>query len=228
MIRSVVQMASNFFGDYSRLRSIARKRAERLTSAGLADLITFPTVKELKEKGITPAQAVKSVQAYLSAPTKTREYRRIDAADRPVFIPTSTGAIVTSKDKEKQERVKAQNRERSRRYRERVRNLTKQQKSYIKAARTLGLHITPSNAAAFAEYMDFRFAQGGDSVFYKIARYVEDYMSVIAKKGYSPSEILNDFNLFLSDRSVLMGNAAEMQGYPAEDIDSLFEEFLED
>ena len=221
-------MASNFFGDYSRLRSIARKRAERLSSAGLADLITFPTVKELKQKNITPAQAIKAVESYLSAPTKTREYRKINEAERPVFIPTTTGAVVTSKEKEKQEKRKAQNRESARRYRERVKNLTKHEKSYIKAARTLGLHITPSNAAAFAEYMDFRFAQGGDSVFYKVARYVEDYMSVIAKKGYSPSEILNDFNLFLSERASLMENAAGMNGITPDDIDSLFEEFLED
>ena len=152
----------------------------------------------------------------------------MDEATKPEFIPTSTGVVVTTKDKAKAERRKAQNRESSRRYRERVRSLTKQEKSYIKAARTLGLHITPANAKAFAEYMDFRFAQGGDSVHYKVARYVEDYMSVMAKRGYSPSEILNDFNQFLSDRAALESSAASMSGVPAADIDSLFEEFLEE
>lgn len=221
-------MASNFFGDYSRLRSIARKRAERLTEAGLADLVTFPTVKELKAMGVSPTQAVKSVESYLAAPTKTREYRQIDSADRPVFIPTSLGAVVTSKQQEKQERQKVKHRERNKRYRERVRSLSKHEKSLIKAARTLGVHITPANAKAFAEYMDFRFAQGGDSVHYKVARYVEDYMSVIAKKGYKPSEILNDFNLFLSDRAALETSAAGMNGVPAADIDALFDEFLDE
>lgn len=220
-------MASKY-SEYSRLRSIARKRAERLNNNGLADLVTFPTVKELKAKGISPAQAVKGVESFLAAPTKTREYRRMDEATKPEFIPTSTGVVVTTKDKAKAERRKAQNRESSRRYRERVRSLTKQEKSYIKAARTLGLHITPANAKAFAEYMDFRFAQGGDSVHYKVARYVEDYMSVMAKRGYSPSEILNDFNQFLSDRAALESSAASMSGVPAADIDSLFDEFLEE
>ena len=219
-------MASKY-SEYSRLRSIARKRAERLSEVGLSSLMTFPTVKELKAQGINAAQAVKSIESYLAAPTKTREYRKIDEAQRPVFIPTSSGVLVTSKEKEKQERRKEQNRQSSRRYRERVRSLSKQEKSYIKAARTLGLHITPANAKAFAEYMDFRFAQGGDSVHYRVARYVEDYMSVIAKKGYSPNEILNDFNQFLSDRAALMQNAENMKGLTPGMIDELFEDFIE-
>ena len=218
-------MASNF-SEYSRLRSIARKRAERLSEVGLSSLITFPTVKELKAQGVNAAQAVRAIESYLSAPTKTREYRRIDEAQRPVFVPTSTGVIVTSKDREKLERRREQNRQSSRRYRERVRSLSKQEKSYIKAARTLGLHITPANAKAFAEYMDFRFAQGGDSVHYKVARYVEDYMSVMEKKGYSPNEILNDFNQFLSDRANLMQNAENMKGLTPGMIDDLFDDFI--
>ena len=216
------------YSEYSRLRSIARKRAERLTSAGLADLITFPSVKELKARGVSATSAIKSVESYLSAPTKTREYKRIDEASRPVFIPTETGAVVTSREKEKAERRKAQNRESSRRYRERVRGLTKQEKSYIKAARTLGLHITPSMAKSFAEYMDFRFAQGGDTVHYKVARYVEDFMSAIAKRGYKPSEILSDFSRFLSDRATLQAHADSMSGVSASDIDALFDEYLEE
>ena len=219
-------MASKY-SEYSRLRSIARKRAERLSEVGLSSLMTFPTVKELKAQGINAAQAVKSIESYLAAPTKTREYRKIDEAQRPVFIPTASGVLVTSKEKEKQERRKEQNRQSSRRYRERVRSLSKQEKSYIKAARTLGLHIIPANAKAFAEYMDFRFAQGGDSVHYRVARYVEDYMSVIAKKGYSPNEILNDFNQFLSDRAALIQNAENMKGLTPGMIDELFEDFIE-
>ena len=218
-------MASNF-SEYSKLRSIARKRAVRLSEVGLSSLITFPTVKELKAQGVNAAQAVRAIESYLSAPTKTREYRRIDEAQRPVFVPTSTGVIVTSKDREKQERRREQNRQSSRRYRERVRSLSKQEKSYIKAARTLGLHITPANAKAFVEYMDFRFAQGSDSVHYKVARYVEDYMSVMEKKGYSPNEILNDFNQFLSDRANLMQNAENMKGLTPGMIDDLFDDFI--
>ena len=219
-------MASNY-SEYSRLRSIARKRSERLGEYGLTSAVKFPTVKELKAQGINPKTALKSVESFLAAPTTVREYRKTKPVERPVFIQTSTGAVVTTKDKEKEERRKAQSRESSRRYRERIRNLTKHEKSYIKAAKTLGLHITPANAKAFSEYMDFRFSQGSDSVHYRIARYVEDYMSIIAKKGYSPAEILDDFNLFLSDRSELMAHADGMNGISPEYLDELFDDFIE-
>ena len=153
-------MASNY-SEYSRLRSIARKRAQRLAEKCLSSDLYFPTVKELKSRGISGKAATKSVQSFLKAPSTVREAKK--AAERPVFIPTSSGAVVTTESKEKEARRKAQSRERSRRYRERVRSLSKQEKSYMKAARTLGLRITPANAKAFSEYMDFRFAQGSDS-----------------------------------------------------------------
>ena len=216
-------MASKY-SEYSRLRSIARKRAERLAEKGLSAEIHFPTVKELKAQGVSGKAAIKAVESFLSAPSTVRQARK--APERPVFIPTTTGAVVTTREKARAEKAKAQSRERSRRYRERVRSLSKQEKSYIKAAKTLGLRITPSQAKAFAEYMDFRFAQGSDSVHYRVARYVEDYMSIIAKKGYSPDEILNDFNVFLRDRESLMDRAETMEGISPDEMDALFDEFI--
>ena len=217
-------MASNY-SEYSRLRSIARKRAERLAESGFSAQIHFPTVSELKSQGVSGKAATKAVESFLNAPSTVRAARK--APERPVFIPTHSGVVVTTQSKAKAERARIAGRERSRRYRERVRSLSKQEKSYIKAARTLGLRITPSQAKAFAEYMDFRFAQGSDSVHYRIARYVEDYMSIIAKKGYSPDEILNDFNTFLRDRTALIDRADSMEGITPEQLDSLFDEFVD-
>lgn len=216
------------FSEYSALRSIARKRAERLSGAGLANLVTFPTVKELKVQGVSVENALRNIQRFLESPTKTREYRKLDEQQRPVIQQVGQQVVVSAKEQAKAEKRRAQNRESARRYRERVRNLTKQQRSYMKAAKTLGLHITPANAKAFAEYMDYRFAQGSDSVHYRIARFVEDYISIIARKGYKPGEILNDFNLFLSDRSALMESAGNMNGITPEQMDQLFEEFAEE
>ena len=216
-------MASNYT-DYSRLRSIARKRAERLTESGFTTGINFPTVSELKKSGISGKSAARAVESFLKAPTTVRQARK--AVDKPVFIQTPTGAVVTTKAQERVERSRAASRERSRRYRERVRNISKHEKSYIKAAKTLGLRITPANAKAFAEYMDFRFAQGSDSVHYRVARYVEDYMAIIAKKGYSPSEILGDFNLFLSDRMAAMDRAGNMNGITPDQLDTLMDDWI--
>ena len=115
-------MASKY-SEYSRLRSTARKRAERLSEAGLSRLVTFPTVKELKAAGIKPGEAIKQVESFLQAPTKTSEYRRLDEQQRPVFIQEGRQLVITQKEKEKSERRKAQNRESARRYRQKGKNL---------------------------------------------------------------------------------------------------------
>lgn len=216
-------MASKY-SEYSRLRDIAKKRAERLSESGFSNQIHFPTVKELKARGISGKAATKAIESFLSAPTTVRQAKK--APERPVFISTPTGAVVTTQARERAERKKAQSRERSRKYRERVRNLSKQQKSYMKAARTLGLRITPAQAQAFSEYMDFRFAQGSDSVHYRIARYVEDYMAIMAKSGYTPAEILTDFNAFLNDRSGLMERAGNMNGLTPDEFDESWDDFI--
>lgn len=216
------------YSEYSKLRSIARKRAERLAAAGLTESVSFPSVKQIKEQGLNLKSVMSGVQQYLSAPTTKRQYEKLEPVNRPVVVPTREGAVLTTKAHEKQERQKQLRRERNRRYRERVRSLTKQEKAYMKAAKTLGLHITPANAKAFGEYMDFRFAQGSDSVHYRIARYVEDYMAIIAKKGYSPDEILSDFNLFLSDRLALQVDAGNMTGITPEELDDLFDGYIDE
>lgn len=216
------------YSEYSRLRSIARKRGERMAEAGYTKGIQFPTVKELKAGKVSYSAAMKNVEAFLNAATTVREYKKVPEAKRPVLFQSGPSVIVTTQDQEKKERRKAQNRQSAARYRERVRSLSKQERSYMKAAKTLGLHITPSQAKAFGEYMDYRFAQGSDSVHYRIARYVEDYVSIIAKRGYKNSEIINDFNSFLLNRQTLSDRAYEMAGYTPEEIDDLFEGYIDE
>lgn len=216
-------MASEY-SSYSKLRSVARKRAERLTESGFTTGFSFPTVKELKQQGISAKAATRAVESFLNAPSTVRQARR--ETERPVFIPTSTGAVVTTQAQAKAERARAASRERSRRYRDRVRNLSKQDRLYIKAAKKLGLHITPSQAKAFSEYMDFRFAQGSDSVHYKIARYVEDFAAAMEKLEYTPDEILEDFQSYLLSRAIAIDNAKNMKGYKKAEIDRLMSTFI--
>ena len=230
-------MASKY-SEYSRLRSIARKRAERLAEAGLTKLITFPTVKELKASGIKPEQAVRQVESYLKAPTQTRQYRRMDEQQRPVFIQEGTQVVVSEKAREKAERRKAQNRESARRYRERVRQLNasllKGEKAMIKAARTLGLHIPPSMARAYLEYIEYRFSYGSSKMKYRIATYVEEFQDLIVKRGkYKMQDAMKDFAGFMKDRAELekrkrkpgkkFGNK---YGYTGEEVDDLFHDFI--
>ena len=67
-------------------------------------------------------------------------------------------------------------------------------------------------AKIFGEYLDVRFAQGNDSVFYRISNYVEDFQSVMDKKGYDAKQTMNDFNKYMADRDILLSNKDSMVG----------------
>lgn len=229
-------MARNEYSEYSRLRSTARKRAERLSEARLSKLVTFPTVKELKAAGIKAGAAIKQVESFLQAPTKTREYRRMDEQQRPVFIQEGHQLVITQKDREKAERRKAQNRESARRYREKVKSLyssfSTKEKALIKAAQTLGLHVTPANARAYIEYMEYRFAYGSSKMKYRIATYVEDFQELLVKKGkYGINDVMKDFHGFMKDQSDLRNRKKQRRnvneyGFTGEEVDNLFSDMI--
>lgn len=214
-------MASKY-GNYTQLRDIANKRAKRLAAAGLAPEVHIPTVKELKARGVSPAAAIKSVEAYLKADTTLTAVRK--ATELPRFVPSDSGVIVTNEAEEKKIRQRVQARERSRRYRERIRNLTEQDQIYRKAAATLGVYIAPADAKAFTEYMDYRFAQGGDKVTYKMNIYLKNFVKLM-KTGYKPDEIIKDFQQFMADRAALENRADSMTGFSPDEVDQLFKDF---
>lgn len=214
-------MASKY-GNYTQLRDIANKRAKRLAAAGLAPEVHIPTVKELKARGISPAAAVRSVEAYLKADTTLTAVRK--ATELPRFVPSDSGVIVTTEAEEKKIRQRVQARERSRRYRERIRNLTEQDQIYRKAAATLGVYIAPADAKAFTEYMDYRFAQGGDKVTYKMNIYLKNFVKLM-KTGYKPDEIIKDFQQYMADRAALENRSDSMTGFTPDEVDQLFKDF---
>ena len=216
-------MASKY-GSYTQLRDIAVKRAGRLSAAGLAPAIHIPTVKELKLAGVAPATAIKNLEAYLAAPTKVSEARKLTTEERPVFVQTSRGVEVTTSAEEKRLKQRVQARERSRRYRERIKNLTEQDQIYRKAAATLGVYIAPADAKAFTEYMDYRFAQGGDKVTYKMNIYLKNFVKLM-KTGYKPEEIIKDFQQYMADRAALENRADSMTGFTPDEVDQLFKDF---
>ena len=185
------------YSAYSEARSIARKRLERLNEAGYTtDNISFPTVKQLKERGISPGSALRAVEEFLKAPTKLVEFRRESKTKDLAFRQTASG--VQLGDRERQMK-----RARDAAYRERVRNLTKDDKRFMKAARRLGLNITPSTSKAFTEYVNYRYAQGIGSVKYWMANIVEDFMEITKGKPKKAGDVMNDYQRFLADRSDL-------------------------
>lgn len=215
---------SSKYGSYTQLRDIAVKRAGRLSAAGLAPAVHIPTVKELKLAGVAPATAIKNLEAYLAAPTKVSEARKLTTEERPVFVQTSRGVEVTTSAEEKRLKQRVQARERSRRYRERIRNLTEQDQIYRKAAATLGVYISPADAKGFTEYLDYRFAQGGDKVFYKMNTYLKNFVKLL-KMGYKSDEIKKDFERYMADRAALENRAESMTGFSPDEVDDLFKDF---
>lgn len=191
-------MASKYTA-YSEARSIARKRLERLNAAGyVTDNISFPTVKQLKDKGISPGMALRSVEEFLKAPTKLVEFRREEKAGKNLmFRQTSTGVQLG-------ERERQLKRQRDAAYRERVRSMTKDDRRFMKAARTLGLNLTPSTIKAFSEYVKYRYSQGVGSVKYMMANIVEDYMEITKGQPKKADDVVKDYERFLADRAELL------------------------
>lgn len=187
------------YTSYSEARSIARKRLERLNAAGyVTDNISFPTVKQLKDKGISPGMALRTVEEFLKAPTKLVEFRKEEKAGKNLmFRQTSAGVQLG-------ERERQLKRQRDAAYRERVRSMTKDDRRFMKAARTLGLNLTPSTIKAFSEYVKYRFSQGVGSVKYMMANIVEDYMEITKGQPKKADDVVKDYERFLADRAELL------------------------
>lgn len=206
---------SSKYGDYSRARDIAQKRLERLNTAGyVAGDISFPTVKQLKERGISPGTALRAVEDFLNAPTKLIDFRK-QPKEKLSFRQTASGVQVG-------ERERQMKRARDARYRERVRQLSKDDKRFMKAARRLGLNITPSTAKAFTEYVKYRHAQGIGSVKYWMANIVEDYMEATQNKPKTGEAVLADYQRFLADRADLLVASGEIGKSPTVQTSDLF------
>lgn len=202
--------------EYTRLRDIAQKRLGRLISEGLAPAgLSFPKVKELKTESAR-FQALASVQEFLASGTKLREIRE---SGKAVAL-TPAGIVV---DDPARLARNARQRERRRERREALQPLTKQQRSMIKGARSLGVTIKTPDIPAFIAYMEYRFSQYSDSRFYLIADYVEDFQKL--RKKNSVDSIISDFARFKDDYEQLH-NPPDAQGYSASEFQSMWNAFI--
>ena len=147
------------------------------------------------------------------------------------------------------EEKKAQRRTRQRLYRQRkaVKKVAltpeKKQKyeSYLKALQTvseqwkeagldLGVdlaELTPAEAQAFVEYMDYRFSQGDFTQHYVIDEFVQDFGKLL-QRGYKAGDITTDFSQFLADREELSKRADSMSGISNSEMLNLWEKFIEE
>ena len=234
-------MAVIDFKEYTRMRDIAVKRSKRLAAAGLAPAIHIPTVREIRSGVTSGPEALRQLDIYLSSGSTVTAVRQTG------IVPEFRKFVeLPPKPKLSEAEKKERKREQGRLYRQRKRvrevALTKEKRKkyegYLKALETvsktwkragfdIGIdlkHLSPSQAQAFVEYMDFRFSQGDFTQRYVIDEFVQDFSKLLSR-GYKGSEITDDFNKFLADRKMLDDRASAMEGMSSGEIMAMWSRF---
>ena len=207
-------MASKF-SSYTRMRDIASKRIKRLEESGISVGFTFPTVKQIKTQNINLSEVTARLQTFLESPTKVREYKKLSDSER-----------VSAERYIKKEREREQHRQRNQRYRERLRNLTKREKSDLKASRTLGYSVGPSQAQMFSEYLAYRFKYGDEKKPYAIATYTEEFHALMKKNKYhSFDDMQKDFEGYMMNRHRMEDEYDNMNGISGAAFESMWSQF---
>lgn len=182
--------------EYSRLRGIAQKRLERLSAKGLAPAgVSFPKVSELKTKS-EREKALSHIQSFIASGTTLTDVKKSKQKQR-VIVVNESPVLLTEKAIKERERRERRNARRRARYAV-TKNLTKAQKALLKGAKTLGLNIPTDKIKSFIEYMEMRFSQVQESQFYAMAKYTEDFETIL-KKSPEKDDIVADFNRYVSN-----------------------------
>ena len=230
------------FKEYTRIRDIVQKRIKRASKAGLAPLIHVPTVKEIKAGLVSPSEAMRALKGYYSGGSQVKTIRQTGLVPEFKSFPSLPEEKPLSKS-EKKERQREYQRDYRRRKKVRDFAITpekgKKYESYLKALETvsrtwkragkdIGIDLrslSPSQAQAFVEYMDYRFSQGDFTQRYVIDEFIQDFSKLLSK-GHSAKNIVNDFNLFLENRMQLQGRMNSMEGIQSWEFSGLWDDFI--
>lgn len=235
-------MAKIDFKEYTRIRDIVQKRIKRASKAGLAPLVHVPSVKEIKAGLVNPAEAMRALKGYYSGGSQVKTIRQTGLVPEFKSFPTLPEEKPLSKAEKKQKQREYQ---RDYRRRRKVRETAitpekgKKYESYLKAlesvsrtwkraGKDIGIDLrslSPSQAQAFVEYMDYRFSQGDFTQRYVIDEFIQDFSKLLSK-GHSAKNIVNDFNLFLENRMQLQGRMNSMEGIQSWEFSGLWDDFI--
>ena len=232
------------FADYTKIRDIVVKRNKRAVAAGLAMPIHFPTVKEIRKGIVDPAEAIRAVKEYYAAGSQVKAIRQTGLVPEFKSFPTMPDQPKLTIPEQK-ERKRQQQRDYRRRRKVRDTALSPEQankyEGYLKALNTvlngwkrsgvnLGMNLrslTPSQAQAFVEYMDYRFSQGDFTQRYVIDEFIQDF-SRLLQKGHNAKSITKDFEKFLEDRNQLSNRYQSMEGLTRDEFQASWYEFMGD
>lgn len=227
---------------YTKLRDIAQKRMKRAVTQGLLSPIHFPTVREIKSGIVDPQMAFRALKNYVSGGSTVTAIKQTglkpDFREFPQLPPRQKMT-----DEERRQRKRETNRRSRQRQRMRSEGFSeyevKKGLAYIKgaithaeklAAKGRGLsfdfaHMSAADAAAFAAYMDYRFAQGDFTKKYVIDEFVEDFDALVSH-GHKPADIVKDFDNFLANQDAVKGRADSMEGMSYLEFTSSWRHFV--
>ena len=234
------------YKEYSRLRSIARKRIERASAAGLGEYVRIPTVAEVRASA-NPNEYMSAVKSFLSNPTATLTAARKQAVTMPImeFTPIPPCTVKTLSDAEKKARRREQKRRSKAKRAVEIASANEKEArkkvGYLRALETvakqwreqgvdignwLGI-LSPKKAKAFTDYMEYRFSQGDYNSKYVIDTFIRDFGELI-QRGYNFNDIEGDFGAFLDQQKKLKQNAKRVQKYgiTEDEIDSTWRKFV--
>ena len=242
------------FKEYTRIRDIVVKRNKRAVAAGLATPIHFPTVREIKAGIVSPYEAMKELKKFYSGGSQVKAIRQTNIVPEfksfPELPPKEKESAASLKEKRRKQQ---RDYRRRRKVRETAPDAAQAKKnvSYLKALENVkkswsdsikrnpkkaGLYqrmidsldnMTPTEAKAFVEYMDYRFAQGDFTQKYVIDEFIQDFSRLLAS-GYDVRDLTDDFDKFLANRAELGKRSKEMQGLSSAEVMNLWDEFIGD
>lgn len=234
------------YKEYSRLRSIARKRIERAAAAGQGDYVRIPTVAEVRASA-NPNEYMNAVKTFLSNPNATLTAAKKQAVQLPKIEFTPIPPVTTRKasEAEKRARRREQNRRsKAKRAVERASGSEREARKkvgYLRALETVsskwreaGIDIgnwlgvlSPKKAKAFTDYMEYRFSQGDYNSKYVIDTFIRDFGELV-QRGYNFNDIQADFGAFLQKQKELKKNAkrANKYGIAEDEVDSIWRKFV--
>lgn len=217
------------YKEYSRLRSIARKRIERASKEGLTEYVRLPTVKEVRASG-SPERYLQAVQDFLNQPSTVSQLRKTGTTPTLNLPQTPIPPQQRQSDAERLARRREQNRRsKAKRAIEKSapnEQVASRQVGYLKALETVASQwreagvdvgnwlgvLSPGKAKKFVEYMEYRFSQADYKAKYVIDTFIRDFGALL-EKGYNFDDIKGDFNNFLDKQKELNRNKRRTNKY---------------
>ena len=232
------------YKEYSRLRSIARKRIERAAAAGVTEYVKIPTVAEVRASA-NPAEYLAKVKAFLNTPKATLRDVHTSAVTFPKieFTPTPPLTVLSAEAKAARRREQKRRSKAKRAVEQAAGSVKEANKKvgYLKALETVAKEwkskgvdignwlgvLSPGKAKAFVDYMEYRFSQGDYKNRYTIDTFIRDFGELV-KRGYDFKDIQGDFGAFLAKQKALKSNKRKVSKYgiTEDEVDSVWRKFV--